>query len=59
MGKPSRDKGKRGERQVVDLARAAGHSAAARDWATPQLRGDVSGIEVPEWHASGLYARVA
>lgn len=41
MGKPSRDKGKRGEREVVDLFRAAGSRTAART--APLQAGQVEG----------------
>lgn len=41
MGKASRDKGKRGEREVVLLAREVGFPDAHRDWLTPQNDGDI------------------
>jgi hypothetical protein len=50
MGKPSRDKGKRAEGQVVTLARDCGHPDAERDWRTPQLNGDIRGLVGPLTH---------
>lgn len=44
MSRMQRSKGKAGESQVVHLARANGFPEAARDWATPQRNGDLSGI---------------
>jgi hypothetical protein len=43
MGKPSRDKGKVGERQVVELAKPY-FPDAHRSWQTPQPNGDIGGI---------------
>jgi hypothetical protein len=40
-GSKSRRKGKVGERQVVQVARANGHPDAERSWQTPQLDGDI------------------
>lgn len=44
MPKKERDKGKRGEREVVELARAAGFRDASRSWQTPQHDGDLGGV---------------
>ncbi len=43
-GAMSRSKGKVGERQVVELAKAAGFEDAHRDWMTPQPNGDIGGV---------------
>lgn len=43
-GRRSKRKGKVGESQVVNIAKANGCPQAERDWKTPQLDGDVAGI---------------
>lgn len=44
MGKPSRTKGKTGEREIVLLAKEAGFDKAHRSWQIPQPNGDIGGI---------------
>lgn len=43
-GRKSRRKGKVGERQVCEVARANGHPEAERAWKTPQLDGDIANV---------------
>lgn len=50
MGKPSREKGKRGEREVRDLFRQAGYDTAVRGQQYCGANGDADVIGVPLLH---------
>jgi Holliday junction resolvase len=52
VGRPSRDKGKRGEREVVELAKAAGFEDAHRTAAMQSSRVEYADVHIhPELHA--------